>query len=86
MAKNRIQDLRDHLFETLEQLKDKDTPMDVERAKAIVGVSQAIIETARVEVKYMEIVGRDENGREFFDKPQLTDGKTPVTVSSRRTV
>ena len=32
MAKNKIQDLRDHLFETLEALKDKDEPMDVARA------------------------------------------------------
>ena len=36
MAKNKIQDLRDHLFETIELLKDSETNhMTVEKAKAI---------------------------------------------------
>lgn len=57
MARNKIGDLRDHLFETLEMLKDKEAPMDLERAKAICGVSKQIIETAKVEVDYMRTVG-----------------------------
>lgn len=48
--KNRIQDLRDHLFATLEALKDKEAPMEVERARAISEISGKIIDTARVEV------------------------------------
>ena len=36
MPKNKIQDLRNHLFETLEMLKDGD--MDVSRASAIADV------------------------------------------------
>lgn len=48
--KNGIQDLRDHLFATLEALKDKDAPMEVERAAAISDVAGKIIDSARVEV------------------------------------
>ena len=34
MAKNTLQDLRDHLFATLEALSDTEKPMEIERAKA----------------------------------------------------
>lgn len=56
-TKNKIQDLRDHLFETLEDLKDKEAPLDIERAKAIANVAQAIIHSAKVEVDYLRVTG-----------------------------
>lgn len=55
--KNKIEDLRNHLFATLEALRDKDNPMDIERAKAVSNVANSIIETAKVEVKYLELTG-----------------------------
>lgn len=55
--KNRIEDLRNHLFETLEALKDKEAPMDIERAKAVSQVAQVIIESAKVECKFLELGG-----------------------------
>ncbi len=55
--KNNIEALRRHLFETLEALKDKENPMDIERAKAISEVSQVIINTAKVEVQYAQATG-----------------------------
>lgn len=57
MAKNKISDLRDHLFETIEALKDLDKPMEVARAQAISNVAMAIIETAKVEVALVKAVG-----------------------------
>ena len=57
MAKNKIQDLRDHLFETLEALKDKDEPMDVARARAVAEVSRQIIDSAKVEVAFLSVTG-----------------------------
>jgi hypothetical protein len=55
MAKNKINDLRNHLFEVIEMLKDDDqNSMTIEKAKAIVDVSQAIINTAKVEVDYIK--------------------------------
>jgi hypothetical protein len=53
MAKNKISDLRDHLFETLEALKDPDKPMEIERAKAIADVARVIVDSAKVEVQFI---------------------------------
>jgi hypothetical protein len=57
MAKNKMNDLRDHLFETIEALKDSEKPMDLDRAKAISDVAQVIINTAKVEVDLIKAVG-----------------------------
>lgn len=55
--KNKIEDLRNHLFAALEGLADEDKPMDIDRAKAISDVAQTIINTAKVEVDYMKNIG-----------------------------
>ena len=78
MAKNTLQDLRDHLFATLESLSDKEHPMEVERAKAICSTAHTIIDSARVEVKYLEVTGQGEKHAAKFFHPEL-----PVTVSQR---
>lgn len=57
MARNKITDLRDHLFETIERLKDDDHPMDLDRAKAIADVARVIVESAKVEVQAMDVMG-----------------------------
>ena len=55
--KNKIEDLRDHLFETLEALKDPDKPMEIERARAIANVAQVIVNSAKVEVDFIKATG-----------------------------
>lgn len=50
-----INDLREHLFATLTGLRDKDNPMDIERAKAVSDVAQTIINSAKVEVEHMRV-------------------------------
>lgn len=55
--KNKIEDLRNHLFEAIEKLMDEEKPMDIERAKAVSEVAQVIINSAKVEVDYMKNVG-----------------------------
>lgn len=79
---NKIEDLRNHLFATLEALRDKENPMDIERAKAISNVANSIIETAKVEVKYLDLVGGKGTG--FMadpalpapaERPRLVNGK-----------
>lgn len=64
--KNKISDLRNHLFETLEALKDEEKPMDIARARAISDVAQTIIASARVEIAFLEATGAIEQ-TEFFD-------------------
>lgn len=69
--KNRIEDLRNHLFETLEALKDKEHPMELDRARAIAQVAKEITDTARVEVEYAKATGAD------VDSGFLQLGKPP---------
>ncbi len=71
--KNKIGDLRNHLFETLEALKDKEQPMEIERARAISTVAKTIIDTARCELKAYELLGAGEPANFFPD----ADDKVP---------
>ena len=55
--KNKIEDLRNHLFATLEALQDEEQPMDIERARAIAQVAGVVVESAKAEVKFIEATG-----------------------------
>lgn len=55
MPKNKLEDLRNHLFETIERLKDEDKPMDIARAKAVAEVAGVILDSAKVEIGYMRV-------------------------------
>ncbi len=70
MAKNKLCDLRDHLFETMEGLRDG--TIDPERAKAMSGVAQTIINSAKVEVDMVKAVGASSPGSSFFGLPEET--------------
>ena len=59
MAKNKIEDLRNHLFETIEMLKDGD--MEIDKAKAISDVAQVIINSAKVEVQFLKEMGSNKH-------------------------
>ena len=59
--KNTLTDLHNHLFETLEKLTDPDEPLDVERAKAVCRVADTLIESAKVELQFMELMGKEDN-------------------------
>jgi tRNA A37 threonylcarbamoyltransferase TsaD len=63
--KNKLTDLRNHLFVTMESLLDPDKPMDIDRAKAVAEVAQTIINSAKVEVEYIRQIG-SKNGTGFI--------------------
>lgn len=65
---NTITDLRAHLFATLDALRDKEAPMEIERAKAISDVAQTIINTAKVEVDHLRATGG--GGSRFLDNSE----------------
>lgn len=73
MAKNRLTDLRDHLFETLEELRDKQEPGDIDRAKAVANIAQAIIGSAKVELQFLELTGQEPQNE--FLGPRKADTK-----------
>jgi hypothetical protein len=54
---NDITTLRTTLFDTLRALSNKDKPMDIDRAKAINDVAQTIINSAKVEVDALRVIG-----------------------------
>lgn len=64
--KNKLSDLRNHLFETLEKLQDDEKPMDLERAKTIAEVSKVVIDSAKVEVDMVKALGLDKSSEFFF--------------------
>jgi hypothetical protein len=86
--KNKIEDLRNHLFATLEALGDREAPMDIARAKAIAEVGQTIINSAKIEVDFLKVIGEQKSrklGSDFIpaeprpalpmgDKHRLSEG------------
>lgn len=80
--KNSLEDLRDHLFETLEALRDKDEPMDVDRARAVSEVAGQIIESAKVEVKFLEVTGEAANSNLFMPRPK--QGELPAKAGDKK--
>lgn len=73
-----IDDLRGHLFDTLRALRDPDAPMEIDRAKAIAEVSRAVIDSAKVEVDYLRVVGKA-SGTGFIpaDQPSALRKSSP---------
>ena len=86
MAKT-LDDLREYLFATLDALRDKDKPMEIERAKAISMVAAAVIDSAKAEVAYMKATGRDDLSLPVFnalqDKSQAGAAEKPRMVTHR---
>lgn len=71
MARNKIADVRDHLFAQLERLGDEELDQEqlskeVNRAKAITHVSSQIIQSAKVEVDYLRTIGAHKTNSELF--------------------
>jgi hypothetical protein len=83
---NNITELRKHLFETLEALKRSDSPMEIDRAKAISQVAQTIIDSARVEVKFAELTGQ-ETSSEFLPLPKpRPNGQLPKETPAHKSL
>lgn len=74
---NKMSDLRNHLFETIERLKDDS--IFVDRARAISEAAGKLIETGKIELQFLEFVG-DRNASKFFDTPVLA---LPATTTPR---
>lgn len=73
--KNKMTDLRNHLFATLEALQDTEKPMDIERAKAICQVGSVLVASAKVEVDFINAVGGSTSTTGFIEsQPALPRG------------
>lgn len=74
-----INDLRTHLFATLDSLRSKENPMDIDRAKAVSDVAQTIINSAKVEVEHLKVTGQ--TGGSGFMALEAKDPDGPGVVS-----
>lgn len=77
-----IIELREHLFSALRGLTDTKTPMDIDRALAVSGVAQTIINSAKVEIEHMKVTGGDGTG--FISAPEDGGGKKPAITDGHQ--
>jgi len=78
--KNKIEDLRNHLFSTIEGLLDKDKPLEIDRARAVAEVAKVVVESAKVEVDAMRVLGITQ-GTGFL--PEEKPGPRGLTAGGR---
>jgi hypothetical protein len=62
-----MKELRATLMATLNDLRDREHPMDVDRAKAVAQIAGVLVETAKVEVDYIKATG---GKSDFIEQPQ----------------
>jgi hypothetical protein len=75
-----IDQVRQSLLDTLSDLRSKEAPMDIERAKAVATVASVLVDTAKVENEYLKITGQDRSN--FLEQPvdesqRLTQSGSP---------
>ena len=89
-----IDQVRSALLDTLTALRDKDNPIDLDRVKAMVAVSNTLVDTARVENDYLKLTGNLDGRSSFLAEksntiPRLSNDMPtpnnpfPVSVSHR---
>jgi hypothetical protein len=72
-----ISDLREHLMQTLESLRNRSNPMEPDRARAIATVAGVLVDTARVEVDYIRATGQDTSN--FIDSLKTPKAQAAIT-------
>lgn len=77
--KNKLSDLRDHLFAQLEAVReasDEELPKEVQRAQSVSDISRVLIESAKMEIDYYRHIGGDNPASSFIEsKPALPPGR-----------
>jgi len=72
MPNPHIDQVRQSLLDTLADLRNREQPMDIERAKAVAQVASVLVDTAKVENEYLKITGQDNS--KFLEQPPTDDG------------
>lgn len=65
--KNKISDLRNHLFSVLEELTDPDSTYDIAKAKVVADIAQVVVNSAKIENDYIRITGAS-HGTGFIEE------------------
>lgn len=61
-----IEQMRKHLMETLADLRNREQPMEPDRARAVAQVAGVLVDTAKVEIEYIKATGGE---RSHFLEP-----------------
>ena len=59
MSNPHITQVRQSLLDTLADLRNRDNPMDVDRARAVAQVASVLVDTAKAEIDYIKVTGAD---------------------------
>lgn len=90
--KNKISDLRDHMFAQLERLgeenlKKEDLEKEIRRAKAISDIGKVIVESAKTELLHSKLTRKNERQAERFleieDEPKVPIVRPPAEYSNK---
>ncbi|WP_244807949.1 hypothetical protein [Caballeronia zhejiangensis] len=79
---NNISTVRQHLLDTLADLRNRENPMEVERARAVADVARVLVDSAKVEVEFIKASGA--TGSDFMQpddeekQAQLPNGITGI--------
>jgi len=65
--KNKINDLRNHLFAVLEELTDSESTYDIAKAKVVADIAQVVVNSAKIENDYIRITGAS-HGTGFIEE------------------
>lgn len=74
-----INQVRQSLLDTLADLRNREAPMDIERAKAVAQVASVLVDTAKVENDYLKITGNDAST--FLEQPVGEGARITTTAS-----
>ena len=71
MARNKLSDLRDHMFAALERLDDEELTNEqikneIEKSKSIAMIGSVIINSAKVEIDYLKATGMIDTTSDLF--------------------
>lgn len=81
MAQNKMEDLRNHLFASLERLNDEyltseQVQLEVAKSKQIASIGNVLINSAKVEIDFLKATGKLDSTSELFksvtDKKQIS--------------
>ncbi len=92
--KNKIQDLRNHLFEQMERLNNdelspEELTKEISRAQAMSELGKVIVESAKTQVIAQKLIGKNnslpnitEDAEEFVDAPVVKLERPPAEYSN----
>lgn len=71
--------VRQQLLDTLADLRNREQPMDVDRARAVAQVASVLVDTAKVEVEYLKVTHSDRS--DFLEAPPTAPQLPPPSTS-----